>query len=397
MLVESGHVDGVMVEENMSDDEGNLNGITAKKGQDFHAMLDVILEEFVEIQDTGFIFDLYYRDILYKNVKFIPFVPFIKCDTDEADQLCGSYKCRTGGVKQLCRYCCCPTTKSDRPLADHYGFKTMAQIQALVDAEDFEGLKALSPQYIENATYKLRFGKHNDRGVHGACPIEMLHAVLLGIFKYIRDCFFHQMGHTSDLGDKINALAQKYGELFHRQSDKDLPKTSFAGGIRKGKLMAKEYTGILLCMAAVLRSTRGRQLLMQRTKFRAKGVLDDWTMLVEILLQWEMFLKSETILKTHLEKCQSRKHQFLMYLIKKVGRRSEGMGLKIMKFHGIMHMAMDMMYFGVPMEMDTGSNEQHHKPAKKAAGVTQKKRPNSISKSIKGKMKYIYWTLPTRR
>jgi len=35
MLVESGHVDGVMVEENMSDDEGNLNGITAKKDKIF--------------------------------------------------------------------------------------------------------------------------------------------------------------------------------------------------------------------------------------------------------------------------------------------------------------------------------------------------------------------------
>ena len=43
-------------------------------------------------------------------------------------------------------------------------------------------------------------------------------------------------------------------------------------------------------------------------------------------------------------------------LIKKAARRTEGMGLKIVKFHAIIHMAMDIDYFGVPMEFDTGSN-----------------------------------------
>ena len=204
--------------------------------------------------------------------------------------------------------------------------------------------------------------------------MEMLHALLLGIFKYIRDCFFDQIGPTSTTSDEINALAQEYGDLLQRQSDRDFPKTKFAGGITRGKLMAKEYPGILVCMAAVLRSTKGRNMLLgaYTSNFRKKGVLKDWIMLVEIMLQWEMWLKSDKMMKSDVENAHT-KHRYIMYLIKKVGRRSQGMGLKIIKFHGIMHMAMDIEYFGVPMEVDTGTNEQGHKPAKTAAKLTQKK------------------------
>ncbi len=95
-------------------------------------------------------------------------------------------------------------------------------------------------------------------------------------------------------------------------------------------------------------------------------------MLVETLLQWESWLKSDKMEKRHVKKAQ-QKHRYIMYLIKKVGRRTKGMGLKITKFHAIMHIATDILFFGVPNEVDTGSNEAGHKPAKVAAKLTQKK------------------------
>jgi len=59
------------------------------------------------------------------------------------------------------------------------------------------------------------------------------------------------------VAEKINALSQQIGYLILRQSDRDFPVTQFANGIKRGKLMASEYPGILLCMAAVFRCTEG--------------------------------------------------------------------------------------------------------------------------------------------
>ena len=95
-------------------------------------------------------------------------------------------------------------------------------------------------------------------------------------------------------------------------------------------------------------------------------------MLVETLLQWESWLKSDRMERHHVKAAQ-HKHRYIMYMIKKIGRRAKGMGLKITKFHAIMHMASDILAFGVPMEVDTGSNESGHKETKVAAKLTQKK------------------------
>ena len=59
-----------------------------------------------------------------------------------------------------------------------------------------------------------------------------------------------------------------------------------------------------------------------------------------------------------------------MQFIKSVGNRVEGMGFKIPKFHSILHMAEDIINFGVPYEVDTGSNESGHKLEKLAAKLT---------------------------
>ena len=371
LFIDSQHLDAVQAVYEGQENEGLITGNEAVKAQDMHAMLDKILESFVEIQDRGFKWDLFYNGTVYKDVEFIPYVPFIKCDTDEADKLCGSYRSRGKNVSQLCRYCQCPTHESDDPFGIHQP-KTKHLIQSLVNRKDEERLKELSQQMIENATYKLRFGLHNKMSVHGATPIEMLHALLLGIFKYLRDTFFDQMGSTSALADEIDALAKLLGKLMSRQATRDKPKTRFSNGIRKGKLMAKEYTGILLCMLVCLKCAKGKQLLSKRKLFRGT-YHDDWVMLIETLLQWEEWMKSEKMMKKHIRAARKR-HRHIMYLMRKVANRRVGMGLKTTKFHALVHIADDILNHGVPMEVDTGSNESHHKLTIMSARLTQKVR-----------------------
>ena len=371
ILLDSLHVDGVMAHQDALGDEGNVDDIDISKAQDFHTMLEVVLKSYIKLQNRGFYWDLPYKNRVYRNIEFVLFTPFIKVDGEEADKLCGKYLSRTRNVAQLCRYCECPTDKSDDPRAD-YRPKTKRHINALIAQNNVYALQQMSQHPIDNCMYALRFGSHNKQEIHGACPMEMLHALLLGLFKYTRDCFFQQIGETSKTADRINAYSKQYGELLSRQSDRDKPVTRFANGIKRGKLMAQEYLGILLCIAAVLRSTGGRAMLRRKKEhFGSEHALRDWSHLVETLLQWERWLKSESMEKQHVKEAKT-KHRYIMYLMKKVMKRAKGMQLKLTKFHGVVHMAQDILNFGVPMEVDTGSNESGHKATKTAARLTQK-------------------------
>jgi len=253
----------------------------------------------------------------------------------------------------------------------NYKAKTQNQIATLVLRKDKIRLKAMSQQFIKNAFYDVQFGCHNEMGVHGACPMEMLHAIYLGILKCARDIFFEHVGDASKVAQEIDALAMLYGELHCRQSDREWPNTRFPGGIGAGKQNGKKFTGIILCLLTAISSSKGRRLLEKQPKWRECGVIEDWIMLLETLLEWEAWLNSTKMMKSDVHKAKT-KHRYIMYLMRKVAARTSGMGLKLMKFHGILHMADAMLNFGVPLEYDTGANESHHIPTKKASLLTQR-------------------------
>lgn len=374
IAIASKHI--AVVNSQLADGEGDANNgeddeIGRGPTQDFHAMLDVILESYRDLQTRGFKWDLHYRGHTYRDLEFIPFVVFVKCDTKEADTLCGSYTNYNKGVSHLCRYCHCPNKETDNPDA-RFGFKTTSTVKPLVDLGDLAALKAISQHNIDNAFYKIRFSPISTRGIHGACASEMLHAVLLGNFAYLRDTLYEQVGPTSEHADTIDDLSQLYGKWMGRQSERDMPNCHFGNGIREGKLNAKEYRGILLVMAALLRSFEGREKLGKHSGFTQQR-LQDWAELVEILLGWEAFLGQSEMSIRHVSRL-GIKNRFIMWMIKKVAYRKKGMGLRLMKFHAIVHLAYDIILFGVPMEFDTGSNEKGHKATKVAARMTQKNK-----------------------
>ena len=119
IMLESLHVDGIMAHQDALEDEGNAKNTAISKAQDFHTMLEVVLKSYIDLQETGFYWDLPYKTQLYKDIEFVLFTPFIKVDGEEADKLCGKYLSHTRNVVQLCRYCECPTDKSDDPCANY--------------------------------------------------------------------------------------------------------------------------------------------------------------------------------------------------------------------------------------------------------------------------------------
>ena len=372
ILQNANHLDTQDGAESVDSEESlfEMGGVGDKNDQDFHAMMAVILGGFVDIQRQGFLWDHHdpVKGVTHKDVHYKIFVPFIRSDTKEADLLCAKYGQRFSS-QQICRKCHIPLQEADDHTAK-YPLKTVTEIKALVQKADLKGLQALSQTYLTNAFYKIRFSTGNDQGIHGSCPSELLHAFLLGTFKYLRDIFFEYIGKDSEGAKLINALAKIYGKLFSRQSDRTLPGTAFSRGIQAGKLMAKDYRGVLLVMLAVLRSTKGQSILQKNRNFKESSARDDWILLVELMLEWESFLNLPRMYKSHVKRL-GKKHRFIMYIMRKVAQRHKGMGLKLMKFHAILHIQEDIIQFGVPLETDTSANESHHKKPKLAATQTQ--------------------------
>ena len=136
--------------------------------------------------------------------------------------------------------------------------------------------------------------------------------------------------------------------------------------------MAKEYSGIFLVLLVTIKSPRGQEIMQHRRKlFRNDQTIADWIMLLETCLQWVQWLQSPKM-PLKMVKRTPKKFRHIMYLMKRVSKRTAGMGLKTTKFHCILHMPEDMLAYGVPLEVDTKFNEMHHKPSKAAAALTQK-------------------------
>jgi hypothetical protein len=355
-------------------------GPASSCGADMHFMIEKMLEPYKQLQDAGgFMWKLWYKGQTH-DVHFIPFIMFVKGDAQELDKHCGKYTMRGSNVAQLCRYCVCPTEETDNPYKRH-ARKSPQMIQPLIDCNDEEGLKAMSQQNIKNCWYPLTFGKHNTYGIHGAAPTEILHWLQIGKFKYARNNFFAQAGEQSALGNKIDALCVSLGTLFARQSDRDLPRTRFSKGTKKGKLQGHEMTGLLLIMAAALRTQEGQSTFAvyargQQTEwFSATGVRK-WAEYLERCLQWEQWLRQPEISVEEVQLSEVKVRE-IMQMEKEVGKREKGMGCKTFNFHASCHIAEDMLDFGVPRVVNTDSNESHHKPDKTAALRTQR-RPGTF-------------------
>ena len=93
-----------------------VEGVGDDKKQDLHAMIGVILERLKPYFERVFLWDQRCKGKLYKDVHYLLYIPYVKCDTKEAEDLCGKYGTRTGNVKCLCRYCDIPLKKGDRHL-----------------------------------------------------------------------------------------------------------------------------------------------------------------------------------------------------------------------------------------------------------------------------------------
>ena len=185
--------------------------------------------------------------------------------------------------------------------------------------------------------------------------MDMLHAFLLGIFKYVRETFFVWIGGKR--AETIDNLSKVYCQRFGHQSNRSMPTTRFSKGVREGGLMGKDFRGVLLVLLACIQSTGGWEVIKGGKHQTKKDVahMKDWVMLLETLLEWEAWLCQPELKMRYVKKLNLH-NRYIMYLICKVANQVKGMGLKIVKFHALLHLLEDMILYGVALEMDTSFN-----------------------------------------
>ncbi|KAI2495582.1 hypothetical protein MHU86_18941 [Fragilaria crotonensis] len=223
---------------------------------EYHLQIDFILREsgYLDLQESGLKWDLHYRGKSFP-VHLHPYVPFILGDTVGHDSLCGHYQSRTSKVAQLCRACVCPTEKSGYSKARSYAKRTPYAVNQMVANRDFASLKANSQQFLINAFDSVRFGAHNNRGIFGACPGEILHLVLLGWFK-MSSILFQANWKGLESARRFDILMLDISNRLSRQSDRVVPKTTVTKGFTSGaNIPGHEYAGCIFVMLISLSTT----------------------------------------------------------------------------------------------------------------------------------------------
>lgn len=365
--------------------EQNLSA-PCRKLQDYHAMMNFILEEsgFKELQRKGFKWKLHYKGKTY-DVIFRIVVPYLVGDTECHDRLCGQYTCRAGSVDYICRICETPTSHLGYSKAN-FPYRLPSKTTRLMKDQDLKALKEISMHYIpNNAMTSLVLGAQNNRGVHGACPPEILHVILLGHYKRLLEIFFDQVGSTTSKAYKdVTSLCIVMGRLLSRQSNRDLPRTNFTNGFSSAaNLMGHEVPGCLVVLLMVLQCEDFAKIFADprynnEFKFGNENHRADWITLIEAYLEMEQWLKSEELPRREVSRLP-RGVKWLMRQTKFIAPRNAGMNHRTVKFHFLLHLASDILDFGVLRNTDSSACESNHKPnSKDPANHTQMRRKTFI-------------------
>ena len=165
-----------------------------KKYAMYHEFLDMILASFDRLQKAGGIpFEFDYKGKHYK-VQLKIFMFAVIGDTEGHDRMTGHYQNRQLKVKRICRHCNIPSDRLDDPTYP-WQYTFPKEITDLMEAEDWDGLKAISQHPIKNAFYKLDCGG-NERNIHGMSMGEILHMIDLGLPPRSLDQFYIGLGVT---------------------------------------------------------------------------------------------------------------------------------------------------------------------------------------------------------
>lgn len=172
--------------------------------------------------------------------------------------------------------------------------------------------------------------------------------------------------------DYFDEICRRYGRYLQHQSDRELPRTLFnANYVTIAKKNAHEVAGILIVFLLIFSSTEGENKL---DKSLGDGRSSSFIHIFELLLMLENFCKQHNHARRDLL-ISEKGIPLVMTTIKNTLNRQEGHGMKIIKFHLMVHFSRDILRFGSMRNFDSCIGERHHTTeVKDPARKTQRRK-----------------------
>ena len=159
---------------------------------DYHYCVNVIISEMRAYQQLGGIdWELYLNREMVPCRLQIP-LHFIIGDTEGHDKLAGRKVDRVSGNSKQCRYCDVDHNQCGNPFFKKWKLTMREDIRQWREEADNRALRMLdllSYRNINDAFDEVKFSDE-ERGIHGALPLEVLHALNLGIMERVIVCIF---------------------------------------------------------------------------------------------------------------------------------------------------------------------------------------------------------------
>ena len=338
------------------------------KLQDYHNQMAVILSSIKECQDKGgFKWNLNYRNRIFQ-VRMIPVVVLVVGDAQGNHKLAGMYGkfFDTGRVNHSWS---CIWKDTDNPNI-RCQFIKQSHINNLCRQGKDEELHLLSQHNIKNAFNIITLAPHV-AGINAMMPSEILHQLFLGIFQYVLIEFFEEFPPKAlSRIDYLGALIHRFGE---HNSDRSIPSLSSRNGFTSiTKKSGSDMIGTMLVCLLVLSVGFQNSFLQGCAYGPTETKMNKFWNLFEELLIYSEWLCSKGFVKQNLYRHQNRIKN-LMFSIKNVVSRNSDNGLKLSKFHEMMHVTRDIRLLGPPDGYYGRPGESSHKHTKANARKTQRR------------------------
>ena len=349
------------------------------KANDYHQCLSLIIDNIKKIQCRNgyrwrFEFQKYPNQVFERKLKFPLF--YVIGDAKGNDLLAGRYGSRH---KTTCvaRDCDILTNLCDDP-------KQVCNFhrQDIMETKDINELKDLSFRKLnKNAFEGIWFGSQ-PYGLFAALPPEPLHVFLLGIVERLSESFLHRL--TPQLMKTLDAHVGYICSNNCRQSDREYPTlTTFTSGVSNAtRLTAKEKLARIFAIYLTLLTKdfqdeivdhSGRTIIPKKMEGKiSRTEYNHWINVFEQTLLFSSWIYREHHPKAFFNggrksPVAQRIVEFMLYY-RKHAPRKDGNGLKLLKFHHLLHFWWVIRLFGSLLNIDGSRGESNNQFLAKRVG-----------------------------